>query len=232
VTLGLASRLLKDTVDYADLVVERTPIVLKTARLKQIEASHIYETIKQEIVDWRILNGPTLANMHLAQGHLDEQIQVDGELNKEEREAAILDAASLKLEITAFKKELSALKKRKTGLSHRNTAAKVEVAKVEKETGNYSKPIQQGFKRILAKDWNIKRPSWHGGDILGNECWKLMSWARLIFEQMKAFLLEQLEGDGGLERAKREVKSGVTSSQRPFFYSTVSCLYLGQITKI
>jgi hypothetical protein len=31
-----------------------------------------------------------------------------------------------------------------------------------------------------------------------------MSWARLIFEQMKAFLLEQLEEGGGLERAKRE----------------------------
>jgi hypothetical protein len=32
-----------------------------------------------------------------------------------------------------------------------------------------------------------------------------MSWARLIFEQMKAFLLEQLEEDGGSERGKREV---------------------------
>jgi hypothetical protein len=46
VTLGLANWLLKDTVNYADLVVERTPIVLKTARLKQIEASHKHETIK------------------------------------------------------------------------------------------------------------------------------------------------------------------------------------------
>jgi hypothetical protein len=32
-----------------------------------------------------------------------------------------------------------------------------------------------------------------------------MGWARLIFEQIKAFLLEQLEEDGGSERAKREV---------------------------
>jgi DNA topoisomerase IA len=32
-----------------------------------------------------------------------------------------------------------------------------------------------------------------------------MAWARLIFEQMKAFLLEQLEQDGGSERMKREV---------------------------
>jgi hypothetical protein len=32
-----------------------------------------------------------------------------------------------------------------------------------------------------------------------------MAWAWLIFEQMKAFLLEQLEEDGGSERAKREV---------------------------
>ena len=161
--------------------------------------------IKQEIVDWGIGNGPTLANMHLAQAHLDEQIQVEGELGDEEREAAILDAASLKEEITAFKKELSILKKKKTELSQSNTAAKLEVTQVEKEAGRYSKPIRKGIETILAKDWNIKRPSWHGGDILGNECRKLMACARLIFDQVKQFLLEQLEEDGGSDRVKREV---------------------------
>jgi hypothetical protein len=44
---------------------------------------------------------------------------------------------------------------------------------------------------------------WHGGNILGNECRKPMAWARLIFEQMKVFLLDQLEEDGRSERAKR-----------------------------
>ena len=82
----------------------------------------------------------------------------------------------------------------------------MEVTRVENETGKYSKPIRQGLERILARDWNIKRPSWHGGDILGNECRKLMAWARLIYDQIKAFLLEQLEEDRGSERAKREVK--------------------------
>jgi hypothetical protein len=77
--LGLANQLLKDTVDYADLVVEKTPQVLKDARQKQIEAAHMHANIKQKTVDWGIRNGPTLANMHLAQGHLDEQIQVEGE---------------------------------------------------------------------------------------------------------------------------------------------------------
>jgi hypothetical protein len=33
-----------------------------------------------------------------------------------------------------------------------------------------------------------------------------MAWARLIYDQIKAFLLEQLGEDGGSERAKREVK--------------------------
>jgi hypothetical protein len=206
VTLGLANRLLKDTVDYADLVVEKTPQVLKDARHKQIEAAHQHEQIKQEIVDWGIRNGPTLANMHLAQGHLDEQIQVEGELSVQEHEQAILDAASLKLEVTAFKKELSTLKKHKTDLSQSNTAAKLEVTLVEKATGRYSKPVRKGIETILSKEWNIKRPTWHGGDILGNECRKLMAWARLIFEQLKEYLVEQLEEDGGSERAKTEVR--------------------------
>ena len=153
-----------------------------------------------------IINGPTLSNMHLTQGHLDEQIEVKGEHSEEDIEATIIDRAFLKLEIMALKKELSALKKRKTELSQNNTAAKVEVTQVEKEIGRYRKPIWKAIENILAKDWNIKHPSWHGGDIIGNECWKLMAWMRLIFDQMKAFLLEQLEEDGGMERAKREVK--------------------------
>jgi hypothetical protein len=206
VTLGLANRLLKHTIDYANLVVERTPEVLQTARILQIEAVHKYAAMKQEIADWGIRDGPTLMNMYLAQGRLDEQIKVEGELTEAEREAAILDAASLKLEVAFFKKELSALKKQKTELSQRNTAAKVEVAKVEKELGKYSKPIRQGLEQILGRHWNIKRPSWHGGGILGNECWKLMAWSRLIFEQIKAFLLDQLEEDGGSELAKTEVR--------------------------
>jgi hypothetical protein len=143
--------------------------------------------------------------MHLARGHLDEQIEVEGELTEAEREAAILDVASLKLESTSFKKELSVLKKQKTELSQQNTAAKVEVTRVERETGRYSKPIWQGLERILARYWNIKRRSWHGGDILRNECRKLMAWSRLIFDQIKAFLLDQLEEDGGSDSAKREV---------------------------
>jgi hypothetical protein len=130
--------------------------------------------------------------MYLAQGHLDEKIEVEGELTEAEREATIMDAASLKLKIAFFKKELSALKKQKTELSQRNTTAKVEVAQVEKELGKHSKPIWQGWEQILARDWNIKRPSWHGGDILGNKCRKLMAWSSLIFEQIKAFLLDHI----------------------------------------
>jgi hypothetical protein len=225
VTLGLANWLLKDTVDYAHLVVETTPQVRKDARYNQIEAAHKHEHMKQEIVDWGILNGPTLVNMHLAQGHLDEQIQVEGELSMEEREEAIMDAPSLKLEVTAFKKELTTLKKKKTELLLNITASKVEVAQVEKETGNYSKHVQKGIERILAKDWDIKRPTWHGGDILGNECRKLMALARHIFDQIKAYLVEQLVEDGGSEKAKREVQKCATLLQKHYFCLMDSFLF-------
>jgi hypothetical protein len=53
VTLGLANRLLKHTIDYANLVVERTPIL-------QVEAANKYATIKQEIADWGIHDTPHL----------------------------------------------------------------------------------------------------------------------------------------------------------------------------
>jgi hypothetical protein len=67
--------------------------------------------------------------------------------------------------------------------------------------------------------------SWHGGDILGNKCRKLMSWARLVFEQMKAFLLEKLEEDGGSERAKQEVAMRCDIVAKPYCCLTDSFLF-------
>jgi hypothetical protein len=205
VTLGPATRLLKHTIDCADKLVERTPQLLKDVRINQMAAERKHEASKQETADWGLHNGPTLANMHLAQGHLDEEIAVEGALNEEERITAIENAASLKEEITSFKKELTDLKKKKTGLSQANTAAKAEVLVAEKEVGCCSKPDRKGLDSILAKEWNIERPSWHGGDILGNECRKLMAWTRLICNQMKTFPLEKMMEDGASERAEKEV---------------------------
>jgi hypothetical protein len=114
VTLGLGNRLLKHAIDYADKLVKRTPQSLEDVRTNQIAAERKHEASKQEMADWGLHNGPTLANMHLAQGHLDEEIAVEGVLNKkEERMTAIENAASLKEEITSFKKELTDLKKKK-----------------------------------------------------------------------------------------------------------------------
>jgi hypothetical protein len=200
VTLGLANRLLKHTIDHADKLVERTPQLLEDVRMNQTAAERKHEASKQETADEGLHNGPTLANMHLAQGHLDE-----GVLNEEERMTAIENAASLKEEMTSFKKELTDLKKKKTGLLQANTAAKAEVLVAEKGVGCHSKPVRKGLESILAKEWNIKQPSWHRGDILGNECRKSMAWARLIHNQMKAFLLEKMVEDGASERANKEV---------------------------
>jgi hypothetical protein len=79
-----------------------------------------------------------------------------------------------------------------------------------------SRGRQGSTVNLFGKEWKefwpeigtlSKWPSWHGGDILGNECRKLMAcWYMLIYEQIEAFLLNQLEEDGGSERAKREVK--------------------------
>ena len=95
----------------------------------------------------------------------------------------------MKLEIAFFKKKLSVLnKKQSTKLSQRNTAAKVEVTRVERETGKYSKPFWQGLECILARNWNIKQPSWHGGDILSNKCRMLMAYhlVRLLVVKKKS----------------------------------------------
>jgi hypothetical protein len=114
-----------------------------SCKLKQ-PSTHTLDNQTEDSRYWGIQNGPTLANIHLAQGHLDEQIGVEGELTEAEKEAAIIDVTSFELEIMAFKKELLVLKKQKTRLSQQNTAAKVEVMRVgKKETVKYSKAIWQ-----------------------------------------------------------------------------------------
>jgi hypothetical protein len=95
VTLGLANRLLKHTIDCADVVVERTPPLVKDARRKQMEGEQKHEESKQDIVNWGRLNGQTLANMHMEHSHLDEEIEV--ELDGEERNIAIENARELLL---------------------------------------------------------------------------------------------------------------------------------------
>jgi hypothetical protein len=53
-----------------------------------------------------------------------------------------------------------------------------------------------------------------------------MAWSRLIFEQIKAFLLDQPEEDGVSERAKREVRKrcGIVAKALLLFDGFVSLL--------
>ena len=69
----------------------------------------------------------------------------------------------------SFKKELTVLKKAQEDLSALNTVAKEELKGLEKELGKYSKPVWRELERILEREFDIKRPNYHGGDICGNE---------------------------------------------------------------
>jgi hypothetical protein len=85
------------------------------------------------------------------------------------------------------------------GLLKANAAARAEVLAVEKEAGHCRKPIRKGVEAILAKEWNIERPSWHG-----DECRKSMAFARLVCNEMKVFLLAEPDQNEGSLLAKRE----------------------------
>ena len=78
VMLGLANRILKYIINYANLVLEYTPEVMQDDRQKKIEAEHTYATIKRKIKYWGTQNRLTIANMNLSQGYLDEKIEAEG----------------------------------------------------------------------------------------------------------------------------------------------------------
>jgi hypothetical protein len=198
------------------VLAEDAPEVLKEeARHKQTEAEHNHATIKQETTDWGAQNGRTLANIHLAQGHLDEQIQVEGKLTQEEREKAILDSASLKDEIKTFKKESSVLRNQKQDLSQLNAAAKVEVVLVKMDVGRHNEPVWRGIESILSKDWNIKPPSFHVVTFLetnaGSSCHpQSLSLSKLRNSHCRG----SKRTEEGLHEQREKSRSGGTSSQK------------------
>jgi hypothetical protein len=106
------------------------------------ETEHIHLEKKKEITSWGFLNGGTLANILIAQGHLREQLEVEGEILVEDRTKAIANKISLKQEFMSFRKELRVLKKAQEDLSALNTVAKEELKQLEKQIGKYSKPVR------------------------------------------------------------------------------------------
>jgi hypothetical protein len=206
VTLGIVNRLLKWILDYADLIVEETPVGLTNARAAQMKAEHIHLEKKKEITDWGFLNGGTLANMLMQHGHLREQLEVQGLIPAEERAETLANEKSLKTEIISFKKELSVLKKAQEDLSALNTVAKEELKASEKQFGKYRKPVRRELERILAREFDIKRPNYHGGDICGNEARRLMTTAMEVMQRFNQYLQGELVENGGTDRAKKETK--------------------------
>jgi hypothetical protein len=150
VTIGFANWLLS-MIKHADALAEDAPEALKEARTKQTEAECSHQTMKKETADWETRNGPTLPNMHLAEGCLNDQIEVDGELAQEEREAEILDLVSLKDKIKTFKRESSELKNQKQRLSKLNAAAKAQLLKSRRTLEDAMSLFKEELKALSQK---------------------------------------------------------------------------------
>jgi hypothetical protein len=172
-----------------------------------METEHVHLEKKKEITGWGLFNGGTLANMLIIQGHLREQLDVEGEILVEERTEAIANKISLrKSEIMSFKKELTVLKKAQEDLSALNTVAKEELKELEKQLGKYSKPVWRELERIPEREFNIKRPNYQGGDICGNQARMLMTTAMQVMHGFNQYLQVELVENGGTDGARRETK--------------------------
>jgi hypothetical protein len=171
-----------------------------------METEHVHLEKKKEITGWGFLNGGTLGNMLIAQGRLREQLEVEGEILLEDRTEAIANEIPLKKEIMSIKKELTVLKKAQEDLSALDTVAKEELKGLEKELGKYSKLVRRELERILKREFDIKRPNYHGGDICGNEARRLMTTAMKLMLRFNQYLQVELVENGGTHQARTESK--------------------------
>ena len=110
-----------------------------------------------------------------------------------------------------------------------------ELKKLEENTKNYGKVSQDlwmTIQRKLHKDYNVHISSYHGGDMEGNECRRLLRNAEIIMEDIKSILvahLGQLPDDEKERRADQaEVELFCAGFTRLFQYMDLISHYCYQ----
>jgi hypothetical protein len=198
--LGVANKLLTDFKDYVDELLENTPMELQILRTNEMRAEKEWWGTKIEVEHWTELNGPEIGSLVQAQKDIKEIIEYEneyGSASKEEikdlKSELILLAGRIKI-LKAQQKIIAEDVKVKTKIW--GACRKLVMAYcTDKNLKHYSKPVKSKLEKVLRK-YGIDYAAYHGGELVGNDCRKLLGCAKLITEDLKEVLLLVVEEKG------------------------------------
>ena len=202
--LGIGNGLLSDFKEFADTLLEDTPRKLQLLRIAEMKAEKDWWDKKALLAEWTVSDGPEMASAIQARKDIREILEFEAEygtasqqnLTELKGELPVL-ALEIKQHQAAQKILRDAIKStaKVWGQARKAVKAYFAVEVGGKKQKYYSKPVKSKIERVLGKH-GIDYAAYHGGDLVGNDCRKLMANATKITEDLKEMLLEVAQEKG------------------------------------
>ena len=206
--------------------IEDIPLELILAREAKADADNAVEDCWLKVLEAEEYANHMEIELHSISPEAEMEFDDDEHEFEYRQQAAVLDVAVASVDEA---KELHKAANAELKKANR------ELKKLEENTKNYGKVSQDlwmTIQRKLHKDYNVHISSYHGGDMEGNECRRLLRNAEIIMEDIKSILvahLGQLPDDEKERRADQaEVELFCAGFTRLFQYMDLISHYCYQ----
>ena len=142
-------------------------------------------------------------HLHFLEMELADLVPEGGSFDDEEDEHAYNDQEAVVFAAEASLGEAKALHaKLKSELAKQK--AKVNTMEKNKTYGKTTRDLWMRIERMLRKDFNVYASTYHGGDMEGNHCRRLLREASPIMEEVKRILTDAINSLPTEERKGKE----------------------------
>jgi hypothetical protein len=210
--LGVTNALLTELKHFIDTLLEDTPVELQQLREDEMKAEKQWWVTKIEVGEWTVEFGPDIASCIQAEKDIKDILEYEDDYRtatQAEMKDMEDELAKLAKEIIAFK---AAKKKVKDAVKAQNAIWLACQRKVKgygarsKEIRFYKKPLKSRLEKVLRR-YGIDYAAYHGGELVGNDCRKLLHSAEDIMAEIEEVLLEVAEEKDMLPETKISISS-------------------------
>ena len=183
-------------------------------RDRRTEQALYIDRLWQEVVDTEAHRVQMAHELSLILSE-DEEFEDDEHESEYTLQEEVLEAA---VQAVAVAQNLHDAEKKKL----KKITAEVNKMERKKEHGKTSQDLWLQTQRLLRKEFNIYASSYHGGDMEGNECRRLLREADPVMDALESLFLEYVQDLSPDERKGRanvdEIKLFMTAFKRLFQY--------------
>ena len=212
--LGVGNGLLTDFKEFVDALLEDTPDELEDLRRNDTRAENVWWDTKVKLDEWNSLNGGEMVSLIQVQKDIKEILEFDLEYGKAPRHQDIKELrAELRATTQLIKEKRGAQKVLldKIVIDGRSWATCRKLLKnfftgPDKSRSRYAKPVKSRLERVLQKH-GIDYAAYHGGELVGNDCRKLMNNASAVTKDLEEVLLVVADEKEMSEETKESIRN-------------------------